>query len=132
MDGPVEVKTVFIGGLHQVGDIGCFLGGIRQAPVGRRVVGVVLRTVDVVVHLIAAQVIDDVLAHLVAPGRAVETFHHSAVGKGGIVVDFHHGQTAFGFGHGAFQHLAQRLESVECSALVEGIDSDFLVPMLRA
>ena len=125
MDGPVEDDVVLLGALYQLLQLLGFLFGIGLAPVGRAVVGVVLGTVNVDVHLVASVEVQLAEACLVAPGLAVETFHHAAVGNVGIVRDLHHRELAQG------EELCQGLHAVVGTAFVVGGDDDVVLVYLQ-
>ena len=72
----------------------CLLLWIRLSPVRRAVVRIVLRTVDIHVHLVAAVEVELAQTCGVAPRLAIEAFHHSSVGDIGIICDFKERQTA--------------------------------------
>ena len=93
--GPVEVHTVLLRHLVELLYALSLVGGVGLAPLVA-VVGVVLRSVDVCVHLVASVELYLAQSRLVAPGRAVESL------DGATEVDI--GPVA----HGAFLELALR------------------------
>ncbi|CDC97023.1 unknown [Alistipes sp. CAG:268] len=130
VDGPHEVHAVAVAGLDQFADLPRLLLGIGQAPVRAAVVGVVLRTIEVAVHLVAAVEIDERETHLMRPGGSVETLHDAAQRQVGIVRDRDEGQLPPG-GRGALDQLAERLDAVEGAAFVVSRDPDPLLPDLQ-
>ena len=54
MDGPNEIYTIPFTSVNKFFDVLLFAFGIRQTPVGRTVIRVVLRTVDIDVELVPA------------------------------------------------------------------------------
>ena len=119
MDCPHEVHGILFRHLHQLLDLLRLLFGIGQTPVGGTVVGVVLRTVDVGVHLVLAVEFQLAEACLVAPRRSVEALHHAAEADARIVGDVRHGEAVL------LQQPAEGLQGVERAALVIAGKHDF-------
>ena len=111
MDGPVEFHTPLLGVLVEFLNAFGFVLGIRHAPVVA-VVGVVLGSVDVDVHLVASVELDLAEASLVAPWRAVKALDRAAEGHVGPVG--HRGFLQFALG----QRLLQGLQTIEEAHLV--------------
>ena len=111
MDGPYKLHLVAVGGLNQFAQQGGLLLGVRLAPLGT-VVGVVLGTVHIDVHLVLAIEVELAQTVLVAPGVAVEAFYHAAARNAGPVrnLALHH--------LGPAHNLQQALHTVECAGLV--------------
>ena len=65
MDGPDEVHPVAVARLHQLADVVRLFFRVRQAPVGTAVIRIVLRAVQVVVHLELAVKVDQRQTHFV-------------------------------------------------------------------
>ena len=88
VDGPHEAHAVLAGAAHQGGQLVCLALRVGLVAAFAVVQGVVLRGVDVEVHLVAAVETELALAGLKAPGYAVVSFHCAAVGQ---VRPVHHG-----------------------------------------
>ena len=73
--GPDEVDVVLGRALAEFCDFGALGRGVGLAPVRGAVIGVVLGTKDVAVHLIAAHMVEHPQTHLVAPWSAVEALY---------------------------------------------------------
>ena len=120
VDGPVEVHAASVRTIHQFTQLSRFLFGIRIAPV-LTVIGIVLRTVDIDVHLVATVEIELAQAMFVTPRTAVETLDRTAEGHIGPVL------------HGAFfhlslgHHLAQGLHAIIKTAFVTADDHHFFL-----
>ena len=74
---PVEVHTVLLGYLDELGNAVCLYLGVWLAPLVA-VPGVILRAINVYIHLVATIELQLALACLVAPWCAVETLYCSA------------------------------------------------------
>ena len=122
MDSPIEKHFVPPRTFHQFFQLFGFLSRIGLAPVGRTVVRVVLRTVNIDIHLVAAIEIKLRQACFPAPGNAIETFHHTTVGYVGIIRHLHQRQ------FGQCNQLDQRLHTVKNPSTVgTGNNNTFLV-----
>ena len=119
MDGPHKIHVVFLCHLHQFPDLGGLVRGIGVPPVGGRVVGIVLRPVDVCVHLVLAVKAQLAQTGFMAPGGAVKTFHRSAEFDVRPVYDFPNGQN-HAFPAGLRSQLPQRLHGVKRPPFVMG------------
>ena len=117
MNGPDKIHAVVAASLDKLGEVAGFLLGIRQPPVGTAVVGVVLRAVEVGVHLVLPVEIDERHPHLVRPGIAVESLDNAPVRQVGIVIDGHARHFA-PTGDRAAKDLPERLDAIESTALV--------------
>lgn len=111
MYGPVEVYAAELGALVELLDACGLVGGVCLAPVCP-VVGVVLRAVDVDVHLVAAVEVELAQAVLVAPWAAVESLDAPAEGHVGPVGNL--ANLEFSLRH----HLQQGLHAIVQSAVV--------------
>ena len=90
VDGPDEVDLVLVRHAHELGDVLCLGCGVGVAPTSREaVIGVVLRPVDVGVHLPVAIEAELALARLKAPGLTVEALDRAAEGNRRPVLDRH-------------------------------------------
>ena len=109
--GPYEVHLVLCRRLGQFADALCLVGRVGLTPLVA-VVGVVLGTIYIYVHLVASVEVELAQAVLVAPGVSVETLHHAALQHVGPVL--HLG------GHhlGLRSHLQEGLHTVVGSSLV--------------
>ena len=120
VDSPVEVHAASVRTIHQFTQLTGFLFGIRIAPV-LTVIGIVLRAVDIDVHLVATVEIELAQTVLMAPRTTVETFDGTAEGHIGPVL------------HGAFfhlslgHHLAQGLHAIIKTAFVTADDHHFFL-----
>ena len=121
MDRPDEVHPVAAARLDQFADLRSLLLRVGKPPVRAAVVGVVLRSVKVGVHLEASVEVDQRQAHLMRPRRTVEALDHTAVRKVRMVVDARVRQPHTGRGR-AFEQLAERLDAVEGAAFVVADD----------
>ena len=83
--GPYEVHLVLCRRLGQFADALCLVGRVGLTPLVA-VVGVVLGTIDIYVHLVASVEVKLAQAVLVAPGVSVETLHHAALQHVGPVL----------------------------------------------
>ena len=92
MHGPDEVHPVALTGAYQFRYLPGLSGRIGVAPVGRAVIRVVLGPVDIGVHLVAAEEVNQGQTGLVGPGCAVEPLDHSAGGQVRPVIDAEAGQ----------------------------------------
>ena len=124
VDGPDKVHVVFLRHLHQFLDLGGLVRGIGVPPVGGGVVGIVLRPVDVCVHLVLAVKAQLAQTGLMAPWSAVEAFHRSAEFDVRPVRDFPYGQ-GHAFAAGLRAELPQRLHGVKRAPLVMGAYGHF-------
>ena len=77
MDGPVKMHTTKFGTLVELLDTCSLFVGIRLAPVGT-VVGIILRTVDIYIHLMASIEVQLAQPMLMAPGTSVKTLDAAA------------------------------------------------------
>ena len=111
MDGPYKLHFVAVGSLHQLAQQGGFLLGVGLTPLGT-VVGVVLGTIDIDVHLVLAIEVELAQTVLVAPGIAIEALNDTTARNAGPVGDLalHH----LGLAH----HLQQALHAIVCTVVV--------------
>ncbi len=116
---PHEIDMVTFGILHKFTDIFSFIGRIGLTPVWRAVVRVILRTIDVIVHLVLSIKIKQRHAHLMRPWRAIESLYHTTVLHLGIVIDHHHRQLITTLRHFTCKNLTQCLQSVESATLIK-------------
>ena len=123
MDRPDEVHLVRCSFLRQILDLCRFLFRIRLAPVRGTVVGIVLRPVDISIHLHLAIETELFDAVGMTPGIAVKAFDGSAEGDVGIVGDSAE-RKAFDSSSVGFDQLAQRLSGVEKATVVGDVDVD--------
>ena len=121
---PVEVYTVLVCCIKKHLKACCFFGGIRHAPLVA-VVGVVLRTVDVNVHLVLRVEVELRKAVFLAPGSAIETFNYATERHVGEVGDDTSLQLAI------LHHSEERLYAVERTAFVSGSNNNLLVSHLE-
>ena len=77
VDGPVKMHTTKFGTLVELLDTCSLFVGIRLAPVGT-VVGIILRTVDIHIHLMASIEVQLAQPMLMAPGTSVKTLDAAA------------------------------------------------------
>ena len=111
VDGPHELNLVCLGGVHIACDLCGKVCGILLAPFAL-VVCVILRAVDVDVHLLASEHLEESHTVLLAVGVAVVALYKTALWYIGVV------------GHGGAHHVGLRchlqecLHSVECTAAV--------------
>ena len=117
MDGPYELHLVLVGGVYQFLQFGGLVGRIGFAP-ACTVVGVILRTEHIGIHLVLAIEIKLAQTVLVAPGVAVETLDDTAVRYAGIVgnLAFHNLRLA--------HNLCQGLHAIEDTAIVAAGNDD--------
>ena len=88
MNRPHKRHMVFLGGLNQATYDGGFVAGIILTPLGT-VIGVVLRTIDVDVHLVFAVELKLALAVSITPRVAVETLDDTTLCASWIVANLH-------------------------------------------
>ena len=84
VDGPYELNLVLVCCVNEFLQFGSLVGWIGLAP-ACAVVGIVLRTEHIGIHLVLAIEIELAQAVLVAPGVAIETLDDTTVGYAGIV-----------------------------------------------
>ena len=120
VDSPHEVHFVLLGHFHQLLQLLGFLFRIRQAPVRRAVVRVILRTIDIGVHLVLAIELQVAKTCFVAPWSTIETFHHPTEADFRIVSDFSHWQLL------VLQELGKGLYGIEGASLVVTGQHEFL------
>ena len=122
MDCPVELHTVFLCVLVEFLDAGSLILGIRFSPL-IAVVGVILRTVDIDVHLVTTVEFNLTETGFVTPGRAVEAFDRAAIGDIGPVRHFRFLQFAFCHGRQQGLHAPEEAgligSSDDCPLLVD-------------
>ena len=111
MDSPVEIHPAGVGTIHQFTQLSRFLFGIGVAPV-LTVVGIVLRAVDIDVHLVATVEIELAQTVFVTPRTTVEPFDRTTECHIGPVL---HG-TFFELSLG--HHRAQGLHAIIKTAFV--------------
>ena len=108
MDGPDKVHLVGVGHPHQLGDLPRLGLGVRVAPtVAEAVEGVVLRAVDIGVHLGLAIEGELALARLKAPRQPVKPLDRPAEGHVRPILE---GDARVAVGR---QKLAQGLDAIE-------------------
>ena len=130
MDSPHEVYSVAATSLNEFADVLSLFLRIRQAPVRTTVIRVVLRTVEIGVHLILSVIVDEGKTHLMRPRFAIEAFYHTTVWKIWVVVAG--GVRHLSLCHLAVNNLAQSLQTVEGTTLVEAHNLDTLGISLQA
>ena len=119
MNGPYEVYGIFLGYLNEFLDLLGFLFRIRQAPVGRAMIRVILWTVDIGVHLVLSVELQMTKTCLMAPRSTIEAFHHATETDFRPVGDFGHGQLS------VFHQLSEGLHGIESAPFVISCQDDF-------
>ena len=121
VERPDEVDVIFARGGDELGDLLRLLGGIFLAPAVRVEAGirVVLRPVDVGVHLVFSVETDLAEAALMLPGLAVKAFDGAAERHVGKIAHDAGLQRAV-----LLDHLRERLRRVEDSVVVARADFD--------
>ena len=84
VDGPYELNLVLVCCVNEFLQLGSLVGRIGLAP-ACTVVGIVLRTEHIGIHLVLAIEVELAQTVLVAPGVAIETLDDTTVGYAGIV-----------------------------------------------
>ena len=130
MDSPHEVHSVAATSLNEFADVLSLFLRIRQTPVRTTVIWVILRTIEIGVHLVLSVIVDEGKTHLMRPRFAIETFYHTTVWKIRVVV-------AGGVRHLALRHLAvynlaQSLQTIEGTTLIVAHNLDSLGISLQA
>ena len=121
MNGPYEIDFIFFSHLYQFLQLFGFFFGIGQTPVGRTVVRVVFRSVDIRVHLVFAIEFELAQTSGMAPRSAIESFHYTAEADGGVVFYFDSRKLV------VFQQAAESLQGIECSSFVISCQYDFFI-----
>ena len=111
VNGPDELHFVLVGFLYEFLHLVGLSGGIVLAPVVA-VIRVVLRAVDIHVHLVGAVELKLADAVRLAPVVAIETFNHAALEDVGPVLNGHAVHLGLG------ENLLERLHGVEGAAAV--------------
>ena len=125
MDGPIEDDIVLAGLVYQLLQLGRLAFGIGLAPVRSAVIGVVLGTVQIDIHLVATVKVQLAQAGFMTPGGAVETLNHATVGHVRVVGNL--GQRQLG----KCQQLCQRLHTVVGTARIGTGDDDLILVHLQ-
>ena len=123
---PDEVYTVALACLDKLVQLLGLILGILLAPVGRAVIGVILRAIDIVVHLVAPVDVDEREARLVRPRYAIEALDNTAILKVGPVI-YGHCRDGATSSNGALHNLTQRLQGIEGAKFVKCCDVDTLL-----
>ena len=130
MDSPHKIHSVAATSLHEFADVlGLFLR-IRQAPVRTAVIRVVLRAIEIGVHLVLSIIVDEGKTHLMRPRLTIEALYHTTVWKIRVVVAS--GIRHLALSHLAVYNLAQGLQAIECTTLVVSHNLDTLGISLQA
>ena len=103
VNGPHETHKIAVGVGNEVFQLGRLLLGIGLVAAAAVVVGIILRGVDVSVHLVASHETEDGAAGFEAPRGTVVAFHYAAEGQVRPVYQYAHGQFP------QLGHLAQTL-----------------------
>lgn len=111
MDSPHEVYSVAATSLNEFADVLSLFLRIRQAPVRTTVIWVILRTIEIGVHLVLSVIVDEGKTHLMRPRFAIETFYHTTVWKIRVVITG--GVRHLTLRHLAAYNLAQSLQTIE-------------------
>ncbi len=114
---PHEIDMIPLTGIHQFPYIIRLILRIRHAPVGGTVIWIILRSVDIIRHLVLSVEINKGETHLVAPRIAIETLHHTSVFQIGIVVYIHVWKILIP-PHGAIDKLTQCLQRIKHASLI--------------
>ena len=88
MNSPNEVYTVLLAGCNKFSDILHLILWIRQTPVRRTVIRVVLRSIDISIHLVLTVEVNQWKAYCVWPWCTIETLHNTTIGKYWCIADF--------------------------------------------
>ena len=124
VDCPVEVYTVLVRSVEKNLKACCFFGGIRLTPL-ITVIRVILRTVNVNVHLVLSIEIELRESVFLTPGCAIETFNYATESNVREVGDFTSLQLA------VLHHCEQRLYAIKSTAFVLRSNNNFLVSHLK-
>ena len=130
MDSPHEVYSVAATSLNEFADVLSLFLRIRQAPVRTAVIWVILRTVEIGVHLVLSVIVDEGKTHLMRPRFAIEAFYHTTVWKIWVVVAG--GVRHLSLCHLAVHNLAQSLQTVEGTTLIVSHNLDTFGISLQA
>ena len=88
MNGPHEIHLVLVCHLHQLRDTGCVLGRIRFSPVGRTMIRIVFRPVNIRVQFILPVKTQLPQTGLMAPRSTIKSLDHAPETNVGIIPDF--------------------------------------------
>ena len=121
MDSPHKVNFVLTRHSYQFLQLQCFLLRIRQTPVGRTVIRIVFRTIDISIHLILSIELQLAKTCLVTPRSSIKPFYHTAVANGRIILNLYFRQFSI------FQQLGKGLQSIESAPFVISCQDYLLV-----
>ena len=130
MDSPHEIYTVAAASLNEFADVLSLFLWIRQAPVRTAVIRVVLRAIEIGVHLVLSIIVDEGKTHLMRPRLAIEAFYHTTVWKIRVVVAS--GIRHLALCHLAVYNLAQGLQAIESATLIVSHNLDTFGISLQA
>ena len=130
MDSPYEIYTVATASLYEFADVLSLFLWIRQAPVRAAVIRVVLRAIEIGVHLVLSIIVDEGKTHLMRPRLAIEAFYHTTVWKIRVVVAS--GIRHLALCHLAVYNLAQGLQAIESATLIVSHNLDTFGISLQA
>ena len=130
MDSPYEIYTVATASLYEFADVLSLFLWIRQAPVRTAVIRVVLRAIEIGVHLVLSIIVDEGKTHLMRPRLAIEAFYHTTVWKIRVVVAS--GIRHLALCHLAVYNLAQGLQAIESATLIVSHNLDTFGISLQA
>ena len=130
MDSPYEIYTVATASLYEFADVLSLFLWIRQAPVRAAVIRVVLRAIEIGVHLVLSIIVDEGKTHLMRPRLTIEALYHTTVWKIRVVVAS--GIRHLALCHLAVYNLAQGLQAIESATLIVSHNLDTFGISLQA
>ena len=117
MNSPVKDYTIFISLVHQFLQLGSLLCRIRLAPVRSAVIRIILRTIQIDIHLVASVEFQLTETGFMTPGSTIKAFYNSTIRHIGIVGHFCQRQLA------QCHQLCQRLHTIIGTTLI-GTDNN--------